>query len=786
MPRSSSARRVQIASFVSAIALILSGVAMPAVAATPTPSATTPAGASTATPTPTPTATPSPTVTASPSPAPSPTVPLRFTTVPRPTIAGTPGFGKTLTAVPGTWKPAASLTYQWRVNGAAVQGATSRTWRLPASAVGHRVTVTVTGARSGYATTHTTSTPTAAVAASTLRRGSWSIAGERTIGQKLTVKVTGWAPSPVELRYTWLRSGVAIPGAKGATYIPTGTDLGKALSVRVAVLKAGYTTVRLRSKSFSVGLPLTGAPVPTVSGTAAVGKTLRATAGAWTPAPVDLRYQWLRGGRPISGATKPTYLLTPADGGAKIAVRVSGSKRSYTTVQRTSVPVSVPRVLSVPAKVALTGTASVGATLTAGPGSWGPGDVAMSYQWLRDGKAIAGATARTYRLVTSDALADVSVRVTGRKTGYTTVSRTSSAVGVLYAFTSSPVPTLSGTAQAGRVLTAKVGSWKPTSANLRTQWRVDGAPVAGAVGTTWEVPTWAAGRSVTFTVTATQKDYRSVTRTTAALRISWSLGTSVLPGTSLRAGVTITSPDGRHAFGLLGDGNVALTQQQRLVRTSRTTGKLDGLLQFTGDGELVLLDDDDASVWSTRTAGLGATALTLGDDGVLRLLDHEGGEIWTSDLMESAVESTAAAASVPGRYGWAYPIRPKGSFTTYAGHSGDDIAAPTGTPVYAMRGGTVSVREIWITSGCPSWAPNRTKQKEVVIASTIDGTRFVQVYAHLSAFSVKTGQTVKAGQRIGSVGSTGCSTGPHLHTAFTVDGERYALYPRDVLGTASY
>ncbi|MEI2268601.1 M23 family metallopeptidase [Microbacterium sp. No. 7] len=154
--------------------------------------------------------------------------------------------------------------------------------------------------------------------------------------------------------------------------------------------------------------------------------------------------------------------------------------------------------------------------------------------------------------------------------------------------------------------------------------------------------------------------------------------------------------------------------------------------------------------------------------------------------MAALPDATGAAASVPGRYGWAYPLRPNGKFTTYAGHSGDDIAAPTGTPIYAMRGGTVSVREVWITSGCPSWAPNKTKQKEVVVTSTVDGHRFEQVYAHLSAFSVKTGQSVAAGQRIGSVGSTGCSTGPHLHTAFAVDGVRYELYPRDVLGTASY
>lgn len=436
--------------------------------------------------------------------------------------------------------------------------------------------------------------------------------------------------------------------------------------------------------------------------------------------------------------------------------------------------------------VGISGSATVGSTLTAAPGTWSPAGVAFAYQWLRGGAPIAGATARTYRLVAADAGATVSVRVTGTKAGYAPTARTSSGLAVLALLTATPTPTLAGTAAAGRVLTVSPGSWKPAPDRLRVQWRVDGAAVKGATATSWEVPTWAAGRSISVSVTAEKKNHRSVTTTSAAKKVALSLGSFMTPGTTLRAGVQLVSPDGRYTFGLRGDGNVALTRGYTLVKTARTTGAFDSTLLFSGDGELMLLDDDDVATWSTQTAGLGATAAVLGNDGVLRLVDNEGADVWTSAAMSSKPDATAAAASVPGRYGWAYPLRPTGTFTTYSGHSGDDIAAPTGTPIYAMRGGTVSVREVWIRSGCPSWAPNTTKQKEVVITSTVDGMRLEQVYAHLSAFSVKTGQTVAAGQRIGSVGSTGCSTGPHLHTAFTVDGVRYALYPRDVLGAAAY
>jgi murein DD-endopeptidase MepM/ murein hydrolase activator NlpD len=736
------------------------------------------------------TASPSPSATAGPtaSPTPSPTLapPREFSSAPRPKVSGTAQVASTVTAVAGTWAPAAALTYQWRLDGAAVRGATARTYLLPASAVGKRLTVTVTAARAGYRTTSTTSA-SVDVAAAVLARGTVALSGAPTLGATLTAVTPGFGPTPFAVSYQWKRNGVSIVGATARTYAATAADLGRSITVRVIVRKPGYSTVGVTATPVTIGRPFTAAPTPSVSGKALVGSTVRVSSAAWAPAPVSLAYQWLRNGKAIRGATGVSYILAAADAGTKLSVRTTATKSGYTRVVRVSPAVPVPRVLTVPAKITVSGSGSVGSTLSAVPGAWGPGSVALTYRWLRDGEPISGATSRTYRLVAADAASTVSVRIKGRKSGYTTVTRTSSAVAVLFPFSTVPTPKVTGSAQAGRILTVSPGVWRPSPAKLKMQWRVDGSPISGATGATWEVPAWAAGRSITVSVTATKKDHRPATATSSARTVSWSLGSTIVPGTSLRPGVQVTSPDGRYAFGILGDGNVALTKGHDLVRTSRTTGALDGTLVFTGDGELLLLDDTDTSLWSSRSAGLGGTALRLGNDGVLRLLNGEGEAVWSSERMPAAAaDATAATGSVPGRYGWAYPLRPNGSFTTYAGHSGDDIAAPTGTPVYAMRGGTVSLREVWITSGCPSWAPNRTKQKEVVLTSTVDGTSLVQVYAHLSAFSVKTGQTVAAGQRIGSVGSTGCSTGPHLHTAFTVDGVRYALFPRDVLGTATY
>jgi murein DD-endopeptidase MepM/ murein hydrolase activator NlpD len=90
-------------------------------------------------------------------------------------------------------------------------------------------------------------------------------------------------------------------------------------------------------------------------------------------------------------------------------------------------------------------------------------------------------------------------------------------------------------------------------------------------------------------------------------------------------------------------------------------------------------------------------------------------------------------------------------------HAGVDIAAPTGTPIYAAQAGTVAY------AGPASGYGNYT---------CIDhGQGFATCYAHQSVIGVSVGEVVARGQQIGQVGSTGFSTGPHLHFETRVNGE---------------
>jgi murein DD-endopeptidase MepM/ murein hydrolase activator NlpD len=95
---------------------------------------------------------------------------------------------------------------------------------------------------------------------------------------------------------------------------------------------------------------------------------------------------------------------------------------------------------------------------------------------------------------------------------------------------------------------------------------------------------------------------------------------------------------------------------------------------------------------------------------------------------------------------------------TYRPHHGTDYAAPYGTPASSIGKGKV------IYSGWKSGFGNTVEVRH--------SSKYVSRYGHLSAMLVKVGQTVEQGQRVGRVGSTGLSTGPHLHFEMLDDGRQ--------------
>ncbi len=118
---------------------------------------------------------------------------------------------------------------------------------------------------------------------------------------------------------------------------------------------------------------------------------------------------------------------------------------------------------------------------------------------------------------------------------------------------------------------------------------------------------------------------------------------------------------------------------------------------------------------------------------------------------------------VAGRYSSRFGVRLDPIHQTQTAHHGLDIAAREGTPVVAALAGTVERASAAGTYG------------NLVVLRHADGSE--TRYAHLSAIGVQRGDHVAAGAPIGAVGSTGRSTGPHLHFEVRRDGRPIDPWP---------
>lgn len=347
-----------------------------------------------------------------------------------PYLTGATTTGTTLRVDPGAWKQSGlTFSYRWRAyafNGADLGTvATSRTFTPSATLKNRYLQAEVTATRSGYAPT-TASAWTGTVGVTAPSVGSaLTITGTAAPGRTLTASHGTLKPSSAEVSLAWY-AGSEYAGS-GTTFTVTSAHRTTTISVRATYGTGGWDARGERYQQASVrvpGLAFT-AGKPTISGKAVVGTRLTAKTGSWSPTPTTYTYRWLRDGKAISGATTSSYTLTKADRGKRIQVTVTGTRSGYDAASRTSATTAAVKGVLTSAKPKIVGTASVGKTLTVRPGTWKPSPVSLTYRWYRNGKAISGATKSTYRLTSADRGKRITVRVTGKKSGYVTASRTS-------------------------------------------------------------------------------------------------------------------------------------------------------------------------------------------------------------------------------------------------------------------------------------------------------------------------------------------------------------------------
>lgn len=213
--------------------------------------------------------------------------------------------------------------------------------------------------------------------------------------------------------YTW---ELNVPGVDGSGALALNTD--------PAQLSLGLITGTIKVTSTFLGT--VSGSTPKIGGKAVVGQKLSVKPSTWKPAgKVAMAYQWLRNGVPIQKAVEPSYTVAPGDVGTKLKVRVTGTADGWRTTTKTSgstAKVAKGTLSPTPAPTISSSTPTVGDTLTATAGAWGPDPVTLSYQWYRvqAGKRqpIAEATNTTYDVDATEVGLTLQVSVTGVKDGY--------------------------------------------------------------------------------------------------------------------------------------------------------------------------------------------------------------------------------------------------------------------------------------------------------------------------------------------------------------------------------
>jgi len=216
---------------------------------------------------------------------------------------------------------------------------------------------------------------------------------------------------------------------------------------------------------------------------------------------------------PVTKGAAAVGYTVPYDAPANATLVLTASPSN--TVVRVPIVTAVAIDSNLPKIV---GDNKVGSKLTAKVGTWDPAPVALTYRWLNNGKAIKGATSKSYTLKKSDKGDKISVRVTGKKSGYPTVVRTSAAEKTYLAIKKTPRPTISGTAKVGKTLTAIAHKWSPKVSH-DYKWYRNGVAISGADEKKYKLVKADKGKKITVKVYGIRSGYLTETETRSIAKI---------------------------------------------------------------------------------------------------------------------------------------------------------------------------------------------------------------------------------------------------------------------------
>jgi len=348
-----------------------------------------------------------------------------------------------------------------------------------------------------------------------------------TAGQPATFSVAATGTGP--LSYQWQKNGVNISGATSSSYTTAATTTSQSGTKYDVVVSNSAGSVTSASATLTVNAAAVAPTITTqpANETITAGQTATFTVVASGTAP--LSYQWQQNGVNISGATASSYTTpatTTSQSGTTFDVVVSNSAGSVTSAAATltvNAAAVAPTITTQPANETV--VAGQTATFTAVANGTGP----LSYQWLKNGANISGATSSSYTTPAtttsqSGTTFDVVVTNSAGSVTSTQATMTVNAAAVAPTITTQPA---NQTVTAGQTATFTVVA--SGTAPLSYQWQKNGANIAGATSSTYTTPaTTASDSGSTFDVIVTNTA-GSVTSSAAALTVNASTAPPTVP-----------------------------------------------------------------------------------------------------------------------------------------------------------------------------------------------------------------------------------------------------------------
>jgi hypothetical protein len=547
-----------------------------------------------------------------------------------PTISTQPASATVTAGSAATFTVGASgtapLSYQWYKGSAAISGATSSTYSIASTQsidAGSYVCVVTNNAGSVSSSTVTLTVSTAAVAPSVATQPASATVA---VGGSVLFSVTANGTAP--LSYQWYKGTSAVTGATTSNYALTGVQTADAGSYTCVVANS-VGSVTTDAATLTVGSAATAPMITAQPANATVTTGGSATFSVTASGTAPLSYQWQKAGVAVSGATSATYTIAgaqPADADSYACVVTN----SAGTVTSSAATLTVTSAAVAPGIATQPTSSSVAAGASATFAVVANGTAPLTYQWQKDGVALAGATGASYAIAsaqTADAgsYACVVTNSVGSATSSSAVLTVTGASGA--PAITAPPSSVTVVAGAGATFTVTATG----SATLSYQWYQNSVAVAGATAAVYAITSAQSADAGSYTCTVTNH-LGSVTSSAATLTVT----ASTTPSATLAAGIVNLAVRTRMGGGagtpivgfVLGGAGAGKRLVVRavgptLLASFGLTGALaDPQLQLWSGATLVASNDDWLEADAGAMAAAGAFPLNAGsgDAAIVRTL----------------------------------------------------------------------------------------------------------------------------------------------------------------------